>query len=110
MGTSIENVEKALNIINYKIEEIKNTKGYFNKEKIISLSKSIKLKRQLKLERSIQLCKELTTYELMYGSAEKVYEEVENLENINEEKILKVINKVLNKPTIQVLTIMNFNI
>lgn len=104
MGTSAENVEKALNITNCKIEELKTTKGYFNKEKISQLSKNIKLKRQLKLERSIQLCKELTTYELMYGSAEKVYEEVENLEHINEEQILEVLNKVLKNPTIQVLT------
>jgi Predicted Zn-dependent peptidases len=104
MGTSIESIEKALTITNYKIEQIKKSKGYFNEEKIRDLSKSIKLKRQLKLEKSIQLCKELTTYELMYGSAEKVYEEVENLECINEKKILEVINKVLKNPTIQVLT------
>ncbi|MCH5138636.1 insulinase family protein [Clostridiaceae bacterium UIB06] len=104
MGTSIENIEKALALTNNKIEQIKKSKGYFNEEKIKDLSRSIKLKRQLKLEKSIQLCKELTTYELMYGSAEKVYEEVENLEQINEQKILEVINKVLKDPTIQVLT------
>lgn len=104
MGTSIDNIEKALALTNNKIEQIKKSKGYFNEEKIKDLSKSIKLKRQLKLEKSIQLCKELTTYELMYGSAEKVYEEVENLEQINEQKILEVINKVLKYPTIQVLT------
>ncbi|KZL94030.1 M16 family metallopeptidase [Clostridium magnum] len=104
MGTSVENIEKALAITNNKIEEIKKSSGYFNEEKIRDLSKSIKLKRQLKLEKSIQLCKELTTYELMYGSAEKVYEEVENLEYIGEQKILEVINKVLKNPTIQVLT------
>lgn len=104
MGTSIENIEKVLDITNYKIEQIIKTKGYFNEEKVKDLSKSIKLKRQLKLEKSIQLCKELTTYELMYGSAEKVYEEVENLEHINEQKILEVVNKVLKNPTIQILT------
>lgn len=103
MGTSIENIEKALELTNNKIEEIKKAKGYFNEDKIRDLSKSIKFKRQLKLEKSIQLCKELTTYELMYGSAEKVYEEVENLEYINEQKILEVINKVLKDPTIQIL-------
>jgi len=104
MGTSIENIEKALALTNNKIEQIKKFKGYFNEEKIRDLSQSIKLKRQLKLEKSIQLCKELTTYELMYGSAEKVYEEVENLEYINEQKILEVVNKVLMNPTIQILT------
>jgi predicted Zn-dependent peptidase len=105
IGTSAENIKKALNITNCKIEEFKNIRGYFCKEKIKTLSKSIKLKRQLKLEKSIQLCKDLTTYELMYGDAEKVYKEVEGLENINEERIIKVINKTLNNPTIQVLTV-----
>ncbi|WPC41105.1 pitrilysin family protein [Clostridium sp. JS66] len=104
MGTSAENVDKAINLTNEKIREIKNKRGYFNREKIKALSKNIKLKRQLKLERAIQLCKELSTYEIMYDDAEKLYKEVEGLENINEEKIIEVINKVLNNPSIQVLT------
>lgn len=104
MGTSAENVDKAINLINEKIREIKNKRGYFNTEKIRALSKNIKLKRQLKLERAIQLCKELSTYEIMYGDAEKLYKEVEGLENINEEKIIEVINKVLNNASIQILT------
>ncbi|AKN33889.1 peptidase M16 [Clostridium carboxidivorans P7] len=104
MGTSAENVDKAINLINEKIREIKNKRGYFNTEKIKALSKNIKLKRQLKLERAIQLCKELSTYEIMYDDAEKLYKEVEGLENINEEKIIEVINKVLNNPSIQVIT------
>ncbi|AWI03642.1 M16 family metallopeptidase [Clostridium drakei] len=104
MGTSAENVDKAINLTNKKIREIKNKKGYFSKEKIKILSKNIKLKRQLKLERAIQLCKELSTYEIMYDNAEKLYKEVEGLENINEEKVIEVINKVLNNPSIQVLT------
>lgn len=104
MGTSVENVDKVINLINEKIEKIKNKKDYFNDEKIKILSKNIKLKRQLKLERSIQLCKELSTYEIMYGDAEKLYKEVQGLENICDEKILKVIKKVLKKPSIQVIT------
>lgn len=103
LATSNENVEKAIGIINSKIEELKSLKGYFSGDKIRDLSKSIKLKRQLKLEKSIQLCKELTTYELMYGNAEKVHEEVEALEDINEEKVLEVINKVLKNPTVQII-------
>lgn len=104
MGTSAENVDKAINLTNKKIREIKNRKGYFSKEKIKILSKNIKLKRQLKLERAIQLCKELSTYEIMYDNAERLYKEVEGLENISEEKVIEVINKVLNNPSIQVLT------
>lgn len=104
MGTSAENVDKAINLTDKKIREIKNRKGYFSKEKIEILSKNIKLKRQLKLERAIQLCKELSTYEIMYDNAERLYKEVEGLENISEEKVIEVMNKVLNNPSIQVLT------
>lgn len=103
IATSEKNLERTLSIVDDSINKIKNSIGYFNEEKINSLCRGIKLKRQLKLEKSIQLCKELTTYELMYGEAKKVYDEAADFHYINEEKILKVINKVLNKPTIQIL-------
>lgn len=104
LGTSEDKVQKALDIIGNKIEELKKLKGYFNEERIKELSKNIKLKRQLKLEKSIQLCKELTTYELMYDRAERIYEEVDGLQSISEENILEVIRKVLINPTIQIIT------
>ncbi len=104
MGTSAENVDRVIKLTDEKIKEIINKKNCFNDDKIKILSKNIKLKRQLKLERAIQLCKELSTYEIMYGDAEKLYKEVEELKNISEEKILKVINKVLKKPSIQIVT------
>ncbi|WML35531.1 pitrilysin family protein [Clostridium sp. OS1-26] len=103
IATSEENLERTLSIVNDSIYKIKNSTGYFNEKKMNSLCRGIKLKRQLKLEKSIQLCKELATYELMYGEAKKVYDEAAEFHYINEEKILKVINKVLNKPTIQIL-------
>ncbi|MBI6872759.1 M16 family metallopeptidase [Clostridium aciditolerans] len=103
IATSEKNLDRTLSIVDDSIYKIKNSTGYFNEKKINLLCRGIKLKRQLKLEKSIQLCKELTTYELMYGEAKKVYDEAAELHYINEEKILKVINKVLNKPTIQIL-------
>lgn len=103
IATSEKNLERTLSIVDDSIYKIKNSTGYFNEKKINSLCRGIKLKRQLKLEKSIQLCKELTTYELMYGEAKKVYDEAAEFHYINEEKILKVINKVLNRPTIQIL-------
>lgn len=103
IATSEKNIDRTLSIVDDSIYKIKNSIGYFNEKKINSLCRGIKLKRQLKLEKSIQLCKELTTYELMYGEAKNVYDEAAELHYINEEKILKVINKVLNKPTIQIL-------
>ncbi|NMM61248.1 insulinase family protein [Clostridium sp. P21] len=104
VGTSIENVDKVISLINKKIKDVKNKNNYFNEEKIKKLSKNIKLKRQLKLERGIQLCKELSTYEMMYGDAKKLYKEVDGLEDVKEEKVIQVMNKVLKNPSIQVLT------
>jgi predicted Zn-dependent peptidase len=103
LGTSKNNVEKAIRLINESIEDIKNNKEFFTKEKIESASKSIKLKKALRLEKSIQLAKDLTCYELMYNSYKKVYDEVENLSCIDGEKINRLINRVLNFPSIQVL-------
>jgi predicted Zn-dependent peptidase len=103
LSTSPKNVESVINIINNKIKELKNVNNIVSSEKIKELSKTIKLKRQLKLEKSIQLCKELSTYELMYGDAEMVYNEVEGLYYINNEKITAVINKVFNNPTLQII-------
>lgn len=103
LGASKENVGKAIGLINKSIESIKNDDKFFTKEKIEKASKSIKLKKALRLEKSIQLAKDLTCYELMYNSYKKVYEEVENLNNIDEQKINTIINRVLNFPSIQII-------
>lgn len=71
LGTSKENWEKAINIINKCIDNIKNIKNYFNEERIYKADKSIKLKKELRLEKSIQLAKDLTCYELMYKDYKK---------------------------------------
>ncbi|MTK13861.1 MAG: insulinase family protein [Clostridiaceae bacterium] len=84
IATSEKNIDRTLSIVDDSIYKIKNSTGYFNEKKINSLCRGIKLKRQLKLEKSIQLCKELTTYELMYGEAKKVYDEAAELHYINE--------------------------
>ena len=96
-------MDKVLKIVDDSMSEVKSKFGYFNEKKINSLAKNIRLKRELKLEKSVQLCKELATYELMFNSSEKVYSEVENLKDIKEERILKVVNKILKDPTIQIL-------
>lgn len=103
IATSDKNVDEVLKIVDDSIFRVKSKLGYFDEKKINSLVRNIRLKRELKLEKSIQLCKELTTYELMFNSSEKVYSEVEKLNYINEEKILEVVNKVLQQPSIQIL-------
>ncbi|MBA5851107.1 insulinase family protein [Clostridium sp. cel8] len=103
MGTSIEKVRKSIDIIDNVINEIKNSREYFTKEVICNLANRIKIKRELKIERSIQLCKELTTYQLMYGDFKRFYREVQGLEKISGKDICYVISKVLNNPSIQVV-------
>ncbi|WP_315122307.1 pitrilysin family protein [uncultured Clostridium sp.] len=104
LGTSKDKVDKAIEIINSSIEEIKNSNDLFTKEEIRDAFKSIKLKRELRLEKSIQLAKDLTCYQLMYGSHNKIFEEVENTNNMDGDFIYKVVCKVFNNPTIQILT------
>ena len=98
-----DNVNKAIRIINKALEEIKNNKSYFTDEKIKKAIKGIRLKQELRCERSIQLAKDLTINQIMWSSYKSLYEEVENLENIKSEEINKVINKVLNFPSIQIV-------
>ncbi|WP_411682829.1 M16 family metallopeptidase [Clostridium thailandense] len=103
IATSNKNVDEVLRIVDDSIFKVKNKLGYFDEKKINSLVRNMRLKRELKLEKSIQLCKELTTYELMFNSSERVYSEVENLKYINEKNILEVLNRVLQQPSIQIL-------
>jgi len=103
MGTSKENIDGAIKLIDKCIEDIKVNKNFFSKERIQAAAKSLKLKRALKNERSIELSKTITTYELMYGDYNVMSEETENLEDLTEMDILKVINKVLVNPTIQII-------
>jgi len=103
MGTSNENIEQTIKLINNSIQTIKVCKNYFSREKIEAAAKSFKLKRALKNERSIELAKTITTFELMYGDYNTMVEETQNLNLITERDILNVINKVLVNPTIQII-------
>lgn len=102
MGTSPEKIDRSICSINSVIDRIKNDESYFDGSMIENLSRRIKIKRELRTERSVQLCKELTTYELMYGKFEAFYQEVENLDTISKEEIYSTINKVMNNPSIQI--------
>lgn len=103
MGTSKENVEKVLNLTNLKIDQVRNDYSFFNVDKINYLNNRIKIKKQLRLERAIQLCKDLTCAELMYNSAEFVYDEVKDLNKISSKGIIDTINKILDNPFIQII-------
>lgn len=103
MACSKENVSKCIDLVNNKIEELKNCSGYFTKDKMLKLCRRLKFKRALALEQSIRLSMQLALYEIMYGNANKVFDEVKGLENIKEKEIVQVIIKVFQKPSIQIL-------
>lgn len=103
LGTSHENVSNAIEIINNEIEKVKELKDYFHKQCIIKLCKSYKLRRMLAMEKSIQVSVSLCTYEIMQGDGFEIFTEFKQMESIVDEEVMKVVNKVLVNPTIQVL-------
>ena len=102
LGTSHENIDTAIEIINKEIEKVKNISNVFDEEKINSIIKTCKLKRILGLEKSITMSFNIATYELMYGDCNILFEEF-NIDNVTEEEILNVVNKVLKNPSIQII-------
>ena len=102
LGTSHENIDTAIEIINKEIEKVKSISNVFDEEKINSIIKTCKLKRILGLEKSITMSFNIATYELMYGDCNILFEEF-NIDNVTEEEILNVVNKVLKNPSIQII-------
>ena len=103
LGTSQENIHRSIEIINNEIEKAKMLKNYFDKQCILKLCKSYKLRRMLAIEKSIQTSMNLCVYEIMYGDGSIIFSEFQEMENISDEEIMKVVNKVLLNATIQVL-------
>lgn len=103
MGTSTENINKSIELINRNIDWAVTAKDVFKEESIKNIIKGIELKNELSVEKSIELCKKITTQKIMFDSTRDTFDEFSNYKDINESKILNVINKVLRKPSIQVL-------
>lgn len=102
-GTSKDKINQTINLINQQIQEVRNCRGVFTRYKINKLCKSIKLKRSLGLEQSIRLSLNLAVYGVMYGEPSSLYEQIKDLDKVEEKLILNTINKVLNSQSIQVI-------
>ncbi|WP_349676825.1 M16 family metallopeptidase [Clostridium sp. UBA2485] len=102
LGTSKENINTSIEIINDEIEKVKVLKRYFTEGKIEDIIKSLKLKRILGLEKSISLSFNICIFDIMYGDYNILFNEYD-IEDITEDEILKVANKVLNNSTIQII-------
>lgn len=102
-GTSLEKANTVLDIINENIKSIPKLKCSFSKDNILKLYKRMNRKKSLNAEKSIVLSNMLTTYELMYGSSQKFYNEYNLKEGINSDKIISTAVKVLKKPSIEII-------
>jgi predicted Zn-dependent peptidase len=103
LGTSIDNIDTTIEMINELIKKILYSKEAFTREVIMSLKNRIVRNRLVKLEKSVELSKALTTYELMFNSSEQLYNELIGFENVESADILDVVKKVLIHPTIQIV-------
>lgn len=102
MGTSSINIDKAIEIINSKIDNIDSYRNYFTNDDIMKASKSVKLKKELSLENSIRISTALSTNEIMYKNSD-LSSDVNEIETVNETEIINTLRKFLKEPTIQVL-------
>nr|WP_246578132.1 pitrilysin family protein [Clostridium frigoris] len=103
LGTSNENVEKTIEIINFEIEKVKKLRNFFDEKCLLKLCKSYKLRRMVALEKSIQTSVSLCAYEIMYNDGFELFSEFDEMKNITELEIMDVVNKVLVNATVQVL-------
>ncbi|WP_423230729.1 M16 family metallopeptidase [Clostridium tepidiprofundi] len=125
MGTSKVNEMEAIELINSIIREIKNNSEYFNKyfneSSMSNIVKGIVLRNALSLEKSIVECVRLAVFEIMFRDRSEInsnfsnlvdienymsplYERVNDLDKITYKDIILVMNKVLVKPTIQIIS------
>ncbi|MBU3218332.1 insulinase family protein [Clostridium estertheticum] len=103
LGTSNENAEKTIEIIDFEIKKVKELRNFFDEECLLKLCKSYKLRRMVALEKSIQTSVSLCVYEIMYKDAFELFSEFEVMKDITDSEIMDVVNKVLVNATVQVL-------
>ncbi|MFT8314188.1 MAG: pitrilysin family protein [Clostridium sp.] len=104
MGTSVANVDRAIEIINGHLSNIDKFSHLFCKNNIEPMIKSIKLKRELQLEKSIELSKALAVSKIMYDNFD-VFNLIDYTnDSIEEKEIMCAAKKILKDPTIQILT------
>lgn len=111
VGIKLFQIKVSTGKSNYKaviqiIDEIFNNLECYKKlyeENYMNYIKRLKLKKFLEIEKSIELAKKLTTYEIMYEAAEKVYEEMNIDTAISWEILTSVIEKIWSSKSIQVV-------
>ncbi|MDP4088832.1 MAG: pitrilysin family protein [Bacillota bacterium] len=103
LSTSIYNIDEALETINNCLKEAKK-RDWTEKGVLERAVRRFRLKEGLALERSVEQCKRMAAAHLMYGNyrlgMNGFYEY-----NIDGSEVREVVEKVLQKPSIQILKI-----
>lgn len=102
VSTGKNNYKAVIDIIDEIFNNLECYKKLY-KENYMNYIKRLKLRKFLEIEKSIELAKKLTTYEIMYGRAEKVYEEMDIDAVISWEILKDAIEKIWNNRSIQVI-------
>lgn len=102
MGTSVKNIDRAIEIINSKTQNICRYEDYFTENEINKAVKSIKLKKELSLENAIRISIALVTNEIMYKDSD-LFADIRDIETLEAKEIISTLEKFLNNPTIQIL-------
>lgn len=100
LSTSKDKVKEAINIIDDCLVSFMNNQSYRENINLEKLINRCVLKNELSIEKSIELCKKLTTEQLMFNSSSPSSNQCK-IEDI--EKLYKVANKILKNPSIQIL-------
>ncbi|MBS5938458.1 pitrilysin family protein [Clostridium sp.] len=102
-STSIEKLDKSIELLDNCISDIINMEGESFKVDISSLGKSLKLKRLFREEQNIIAAKELSTYSTMFGNYKIYNDEIEGLEDITINEMLEVAKKVLRSSSTEII-------
>lgn len=102
-STSVEKLDKSIELLDNCISDIINMEGESFKVDISSLGKSLKLKRLFREEQNIIAAKELSTYSTMFGDYKIYNDEIEGLEDITINEILEVAKKVLRNSSTEII-------
>jgi predicted Zn-dependent peptidase len=104
VSTARENVEKVMGLIDGVLEGVRSGEAYApDRQQLGKAEDMLKIRRELLLEKSVQLAKELSTYELMYGSCEMVNSEFDGIGSLDPEFVMGTAAKILRKGSVQVL-------
>lgn len=104
LGTSKENVYKAINGVSEALNEVATYKYSFDEKNIKRIIKALRLKKELREQSCIRASIDLTLNYLMFGDGELIEKEFEVMNEINEAEIIDISKKIFNRLTIQIIS------